>query len=235
MAQAFLSDIELYYSTNVAEEKGIVILDGNEFKHCVKVMRNAAGNTISVTDGKGVIYECVISELNRNSAICKIEKKRFYGNEMKGITFVVPRMKKNDRFEFALEKCVELGIIDFIVYQADKSIAKGDKTERWRKTLLSAMKQSLRAYLPTIKYLDSLDKLDIGEGDTILFFHQHGEQFNTDVISQSGRIFFLFGPEGGFSEREISLFENSKTIRLTENRLRSETAIIAAAVKISIK
>ena len=75
---------------------------------------------------------------------------------MKNIFFCIPKLKYSDRFEFALEKCTELGITNFIIFDSERSIHKSDKKERWEKIVLSAMKQSLRSYLPNITVINSL-------------------------------------------------------------------------------
>jgi len=234
LEQVFLSDIELYYSNNIVEEESKVFLEGDEFRHCSRVMRNSIGDSIHITDGNGKIFRCRIISSGNDKFITEIEHTYKYENRFEKTTFVLPRMKNSHRFETALEKCVELGVTNFIIFQADRSIAKGEKLRRWKKIALSAMKQSLNSFKPKLLFIDKLDKLKIEKGSIPVFFQQYGLSFNSikNISDENNRFYFIFGPEGGLMERETSLFNNSMRLKLADNRLRSETAIIAAAVKL---
>jgi len=234
LEQVFLSNIELYYSSSVSEKEGRVILEGDEFRHSSRVMRNSVGDSIHITDGGGKIFRCLIRSSDDDKFITEIEHTYQYVNRFEQITFVLPRMKNSDRFETALEKCVELGITNFIVFQADRSIAKGGKLQRWNKIALSAMKQSLNSFKPELLFIDKLDKLKLEKDSIPIFLQQFGLSFKSlgKISNRKIRYYFIFGPEGGLTEREISLFDNSLRLKLADNRLRSETAIITAAVKL---
>lgn len=226
----------MYFSENIRESEKLLSLTNEEAKHCSQVMRNKTGDEIAVTDGKGKIFLTKIIKTEKREVTCQITNTFRYENPGEKIIFVIPRLRNSDRMEFALEKCTELGITNFIVYQADKSIGKGDKSERWNKILLSAMKQSLRAYKPSLRYIKNLSGLELEEEDIVLFADQSAEQgIEGTALSIKGKNFFIFGPEGGFSERESQMFENCLKYRLTGNRLRSETAIMATAAQIGIK
>ncbi len=146
----YLSNIELYYSSQIKNKNEIIINEAEDFKHIVKVMRHSIDDEVYVTNGEGKIFKSKISEINKNSLTAIIEDTMEYENKFSNITFCIPKLKSPDRFEFALEKCVELGITNFIVFDSERTVAKGNKIERWNKILISAMKQSLRSYLPKI-------------------------------------------------------------------------------------
>jgi 16S rRNA (uracil1498-N3)-methyltransferase len=231
------SDIELYFSNPNSVKGNSLLLEGDESKHAVKVMRHNPGDKIYATDGKGKIYRGLIQSIDEKIVEIDIFEKFEYPDNFQNIYFCLARTKSRDRFEFALEKSIELGITNFIIFQSDRTIAKGEKLERWNKISLSAMKQSLRSYLPNLRYVNSTDKLFNIDSDKVLF-DQKSKLTLSDFISNNNlneiaqgdkKALFIFGPEGGFSDREEDMFSNSIKLRLTENRLRSETAVVTAA------
>jgi len=232
-----LSNTELYYSQNLIDDYRITIL-GDEAHHIREVMRHEINDNIFVTDGNGGIYNCLIELKSNKKIVCKVLNKYFKENCFSNITFCLPRLKNNDRFEFALEKSIELGITNFIVFESTRTIAKGEKLGRWNKIAISAMKQSLRAWLPRISFEKNLSSI-IKYDSKKIFFDQNAMQTLSEFIHKSSsallteKHLFLFGPEGGFDEDEFKIAKNELRIRLTENRLRSETAITTVAAIIS--
>ncbi len=225
----YLSDIELYFCKTKNFEKNFFVLEGEEFKHCTKVMRNKVGYKIFATDGVGNIYEASIEEIDKDSLTAKILNVRTYHNNSENITFCIPNLKNPERSKFALEKCTELGITDFIIFNSSRTINKNVNIERLNKIVLAALKQSLRAHLPKIQFKDHLNDIN-KTNKKIIVFDQHGQ---TDLISfsfsENEEYMFVFGPEGGLTIDEKDLLNPTATLKLSDNRLRSETAIIKAA------
>ncbi len=235
MEAGLLSDIDLYFSPYKTNDK-IKIVD-EEAHHIIDVMRHRTGDELFITNGKGFIYRTIIEEIFSKEVICKVKEVKQYTNHFMNITFCIPRLKAQDRFEFALEKCVELGITNFIVFESLRTVAKGEKLERWQKILLSAMKQSLRAWLPQISYMENFNMLNNLTGQKIIL-DQNSDQTLFDFLSSiqhpvSSSWYFIFGSEGGLSEKEINDIAGSIKVRLSKNRLRSETAITYAGTIIN--
>ncbi|MGK9475976.1 RsmE family RNA methyltransferase [Melioribacter sp. OK-6-Me] len=230
MKDSYLTDVELYYS-EIVETDNSLILTSDESHHLINVMRHKIGDEIFVTDGNGNIYLTTISNISKREVSVDIKQKYSYPNILKNITFCIPRLRNSERFEFALEKSIELGITNFIIFESERTVARGEKLTRWNKIALAAMKQSLRCWKPIINYFESLNEIIIhGE---IVVFDQKGniplEDFINNNFDLNRNYSFVFGPEGGFEKREIDRLGNTIILRLTENRLRSETAIISAA------
>lgn len=207
--------------------KDIIALSDDEFKHCCKVMRNAAGDIIHITDGEGNIYKSEIDKIEKNSLHGKISKTISYKNELKNIFFCIPKLKNPVRLKNALEKCVELGITNFIIFESKRTIGRIKNIERFNRILLSAMKQSLHAFLPIVEVAPL--KLIINKPGIKILFDQGSENqfsFNNDL---SDTYYFLFGPEGGFESEEIEMIDSSNRFVLSNYRLRSETAVIKCA------
>ena len=223
-----LSNIELYYSTQKRNSGNEIILEEEEFRHAVQVMRNSVGETIYITNGKGSIFRCEIISIENNSLLAKVLDEIKKENKFANICFCIPRLKNPERLKFSIEKCVELGVTNFILFNSERTISKFSKIERWKKIALSAIKQSLHAYLPQIKIVSSLDEISELTGEKILLDQNAKHKF---IFSnrRDKNYYFIFGPEGGLSEKEINLFEEAKIFSLGEYRLRSETAIIKCA------
>jgi 16S rRNA (uracil1498-N3)-methyltransferase len=224
------SNIELYYSPLVNSGDNVIELTGDEFHHAIKVMRNREGGEIHITNGNGIIFICTIAEIFKDYLKTNIKKQIKFENRFSNITFCLPVLKNPDRFKFALEKCTELGITNFILFNSSRSIVKIKNVDKWDKTILSAMKQSLRAYLPVITNIDNVKDLLNFDGEKIIFDQNTNEQFEYSLIKNK-KYFFIFGPEGGFSNEELSLFNT--VYKLADNRLRTETAIIKCVSIIS--
>ena len=225
----YLSDIELYHCNTIVREENYFLLEEDEFRHCTVVMRNKEGQKIIATDGLGNLFEASIEEIQKDHLKAKILNVKNYVNKFDHITFCIPNLKNPERLKFALEKCTELGLTDFIIFNSSRTIAKNVKLERLNKIVLSALKQSLRTYLPKIHFIDQLNNINKGEKKFILFDQKADTYLNNFSLNRNENYAFIFGPEGGFTNEEISLLNPSKILKLSENRLRSETAIIKAA------
>ncbi len=225
----YLSNIELYFTEPGNIDDNMLIVTGDDFKHIVKVMRHQPGDEIYVTSGEGKIYRCVINSIQKDLINCSIIQSISYKNGFSNITSCLPKLKSQDRFEFALEKCVEMGITNFIVFESKRTIARGNKIERWEKIALAAMKQSLRSFLPEIRTAKNLGEILNMQGEKLVLEQNSANDISGIELSGEKKYFFIFGPEGGLTENEIQRFPESNRFKLASNRLRSETAIIKCA------
>jgi 16S rRNA (uracil1498-N3)-methyltransferase len=224
-----LSNIELYYALPENTAEGAVKIVDEECYHIVKVMRHSAGDELYVTNGKGNIFRTEITHAEKEFVTAHILETYTYADKNENKIFCIPRLKSPERFEFALEKSVELGITNFIVFESKRTIAKGAKLERWNKILLSAMKQSLRSFLPNVSFAKSVKDILMMEGEKIVFEQNSKNNLADFVFRPDKKYYFIFGPEGGLDESELSLFTEDNFFEINEHRLRSETAVIKAA------
>jgi len=227
-----LSNIELYYTPKELIAEDQLILKGDEFHHSVNVMRNSVGDKIFITNGTGSIFTSKIVSINKKQLSASIVETKVLENKASNIWFCIPVLKNPDRLKFAFEKCVELGITNFILLTSKHTISKKLNPEKFQKTTLAAMKQSLRAFLPQIT---SASFEDIVEVDGVkMIFDQNATLEFDGKISLNKPSYFLFGPEGGFDRNEIEIVEHEKQFSLSTNRLRSETAILKCASLIKL-
>jgi 16S rRNA (uracil1498-N3)-methyltransferase len=223
--------LNLFYQPLIRE--GVLYLDEDESRHCVKVLRKNAGDPILITDGKGFFYEAVISK--PDSRQCKFEIQQQRQEPPKGFTvhIALSPTKNTDRTEWFVEKSVELGIDRISLIDCKNSERSFIKTDRLKKVAVSALKQSLKATLPEITEIIRFDKfvttcrddhkfIAIVDPSNPIHLKEAAPAKTTSVV--------LIGPEGDFTSDELAaaLSNGFLKVSLGHSRLRTETAGIAA-------
>lgn len=209
------------------------ILSENESKHCVNVLRHKTGDTITVSDGKGHYYTCTIINAHHKRCELKlVEKKHFKAPDFKLHLAVVPT-KSIDRFEWLIEKAMELGITELTPLLSHHSERKKIRTDRIERVVVAAMKQSLKAYMPIINELTPFDKfLKQNKCDDNFIAHCYDtDKKPLKIAYQAGQDCTLcIGPEGDFSEKEVydATQLGYHPVSLGTSRLRTETAGVVA-------
>lgn len=231
--EQYLSNIELYYTLpqNISKKK--IIVEGEEYYHITKVMRHSVNDRLYVTDGEGKIYSCHINKISKNNIELEVENILCYKNRFRNICFCIPKLKSNDRLEFALEKCTELGVTNFIIFDSERTISKANKIDRWEKIIISAMKQSLNSFLPALEVHNFNDIINL-PGIKIGFEQSSVNELVNFDLDADKKYFFIFGPEGGLSGQELNLFKKENVFKISDNRLRTETAAITTASLINL-
>ena len=140
--------MELFYIPNVTGDH--VVLENEQYKHAIKAMRKRQGDTIQFTDGEGVIYDGTIQEIERRSATVHIQHRQEAVPPEYQVTICVSLTKNIKRIEWALEKIAEMGISRITPLICNRSERTTFNRDRLTKILVSAMKQSQQAFLPTL-------------------------------------------------------------------------------------
>ncbi len=224
--------MQLFYSNTI--HNGCITLNDEEKNHCTKVLRKTVGDVVHIIDGAGNLYETRIMAISKHDCVCAIEivTPQFGAHNYK-LSMCVAPTKNSDRFEFFVEKAVEFGIDEIIPIRTDNSERKILKPERIEKIILSAMKQSYKAYKPQLYELTDFSELlknPVNGIACIAHCYDGEKQKLPEILQANSRICIAIGPEGDFSEREVkqAIDNHWKAITLGESRLRTETAAIAA-------
>jgi 16S rRNA (uracil1498-N3)-methyltransferase len=211
-----------------------VSFDKEESRHISKVLRKVEGDTINLTNGKGFFFEAKLTNTNPkkcNAVIVSAEKQTPLPYHLH---LAVAPTKLNDRYEWFLEKATEIGVTEITPIICDHSERKVINQERYNKIIQSAMKQSLKAYLPklndAISFKNFLAKEHSEEIKCIAHCEGSDKQLLKQVIRKDASTLILIGPEGDFSINEIktALSLQIEPISLGNSRLRTETAAIVA-------
>lgn len=213
--------------------EGVLHLDAEESRHCVKVLRNKTGDTIRVTDGKGFFYTVVITSPGMNR--CSFEIRETIAEEKRNyrIHIAISPTKNADRIEWFVEKAVEFGIDEITLIDCEHTERSYLKTERLEKVAISAMKQSLKASIPLIRGLQKLPVV-VSESTSSSKFIAYVDPTNPGHLKDRARAasdyLVLIGPEGDFSthELDLALAHGFEKVSLGRSRLRTETAGLAA-------
>jgi len=205
-----------------------IVLTDQEAQHASKVLRKGAGETIYVTDGAGTRYECKIVSTGKRELRASIVETRKFRKPDHRVELCMGLIRKRDRLEFAAEKATELGVSKISLFRADHTEPFKVRKDRVEAAVLSAMKQSLRVFLPEVSVYDSLDELmDQNLEQTLILQADAGGQRDTNLVySDLTKIMMIVGPEGGLSAREADLLikKGTRMISLGDFRLRAETA-----------
>lgn len=216
-------------------------LTGQEARHASKVLRYGEGDQIMVVDGKGNRFTGIIARITGQTVAVDIKKREKENMPEPAIILGMGIIKKRDRFEFAVEKAVELGVQEIALFRGEHSVKENVRIDRLSSIVQAAMKQSLRASLPGINIFDSLEELiSAFPGSEIIAAHKKGEPADTTEPvmpnTEKGGLILLVGPEGGFSDEEFRFLKDrgSKLVALGPARLRTETAAVVLTARYSL-
>jgi 16S rRNA (uracil1498-N3)-methyltransferase len=224
--------MQLFYVPNISGAE--VTLVETESKHAIRVLRLNIGSQVQIIDGKGGLYEAEITDANPKKCRLAIVKSTLnFGKKNFHLHIAIAPTKNNDRFEWFLEKATEIGIDEITPLLTSHSERKTINPERFEKILVSAMKQSLKAYLPKLNNLVSFKELVTGntaEDRFIAYCDDIQKTHLKDLVVKGKDTLILIGPEGDFSPEEVQMAMKNgfKVVTLGESRLRTETAGIVA-------
>lgn len=213
-------------------------LSEEESRHCIKVLRLEAGDEVYLIDGGGGFFRAVITSPHpKHTLLNIIESHTEYGKRNHYLHIAIAPTKNIERYEWFLEKATEIGIDEITPLICERSERKEVKTERLKKVITSAVKQSLKAYHPVIneaaRYKDFILN---SEGQKFIAHCMDGEKTSlAEVIAARGRYTILIGPEGDFSHNEAdsALKAGYIPITLGNSRLRTETAGLEACFEVN--
>ena len=223
--------MQIFYTPDIAALE--YTFSEDESKHAIRVLRMNLGDEVHLVDGKGNLFEAVISDAHPKR--CKVLVKNVINNYEKRnyhLHMAISPLKNPDRFEWFLEKATEIGIDEITPLLSERSERKSLNPDRANRIMESAMKQSVKAYHPVLHPLTKISELLKKAGDEVkLIACCEGERkLIRDCYKPGQQVLILIGPEGDFTEDEIVMAKTNGFVPVTmgESRLRTETAGITA-------
>ncbi|WP_341225197.1 16S rRNA (uracil(1498)-N(3))-methyltransferase [uncultured Arcticibacterium sp.] len=228
--------MQLFYKANFEDD---TVLDEIDSKHCIRVLRKKVGDEIMVTDGIGNMFTCQVTEANQKKTKLHIlATQRDFERPKRRIKVVIAPTKNIDRMEYFVEKAVEIGISEISFILTKNSERKHLKLDRLNRIAVSAMKQSLKAYLPHLTDLvtlkEYLGKVETKEQKFVAHLNENSTDLTTKTIGES--VCIMVGPEGDFAPPEIEMAEAAgfKMVSMGHSRLRTETAGLVAVTLLNM-
>jgi 16S rRNA (uracil1498-N3)-methyltransferase len=232
--------MQLFYTTDI--RGNIAYFDETESRHLTQVLRRKVGDTVQFTDGQGQLFSGEIIEVGkRNCAVMIQETKTNFEARPFRLHIAIAPTKNMDRLEWFLEKATEIGIDEITPLICKRSERTVVKTERLKGVLASAMKQSLKAYLPIINEATDFSqfmkqKFAENEQKFIAYCNDADRHPLSIKYEKSKNCVILIGPEGDFTEAEVAMAFKKEFVGVSmgNSRLRTETAGVVACHTVNL-
>jgi 16S rRNA (uracil1498-N3)-methyltransferase len=226
-----------FYVPQPRIENGILRIEGDEVKHIRRVLRLKAGDEMIVFDGLGKEYEGTIAEEGPSSVVIRIQNIFSSKNESHLEVTLAQSLLKGEKMDYLIQKATELGVKEIVPFFSSRSVPLLEKSgrlkrhHRWERIAIEASKQCGRGVVPKIEPLqDYSEMLRAASPDSLrlILWEREGVRLK-EVLGKSIKkreIFFIIGPEGGFSQEEIGVAKKAGFLPVTLGRriLRAETA-----------
>ncbi|WP_086427661.1 16S rRNA (uracil(1498)-N(3))-methyltransferase [Staphylococcus cornubiensis] len=239
-----------FLNENAEQHQRFFITDSNDIHHIKSVMRQIVGDELIINFIDAQTYRCKIIAIEPQQITVETVEQLDIQTELPFNITICSGLIKGDKYEWLLQKATELGATSFVTTQMDRSVVKlneqkaAKKVDRWQKIVKEAAEQSYRQVIPQVKFVSNLHEIYdmISQYDCVLMAYEAAAKENERAlfkqqlrqVNRGSHVLLLFGPEGGFSDDEIALFENvAKSVGLGPRILRAETAPLYALSAIS--
>ena len=238
-----MKEVRFFYVPNASS---VNELPEEEAQHAVRVLRMEMGDEMMLMDGEGIFYRAIVTEATKKRCLYRIEETLPQERQWQPHLHLAMAPTKNmDRTEWFAEKATEIGFDELTFLRCRWSERTVIKTERVEKILVSAMKQSHKAWKPILNemvdfkaFLQEIKERENRNGKVMQKFICHcyeeeglGEKVALKDVLKSGEdVLVMVGPEGDFSIDEVKMAEANgfQSVSLGKSRLRTETAALVA-------
>jgi 16S rRNA (uracil1498-N3)-methyltransferase len=202
---------------------------GEEHRH-LAVARVEVDELIEIFDGRGNVWTAVVESASKRETVARIKELRKAERDALELILGLALIRIA-AFELALEKAVEVGVTRIAPFTADRSnVVHGDRQDRWSRILVEAAKQSKHYYVPTLDRAATFEEvLSLPASSKIMFAERGGGPLKSALARSP--VLYLIGPEGGWTDRELSAARDSGFHHVTLGAavLKAETAAIVGA------
>ena len=215
-------------------------LEKQESQHCINVLRLKEGDRIILVDGKGGYYKAKIKIPDPHKCTIEIiSSKHEVGKKNFRLHIAIAPTKNISRFEWFLEKVTEIGIDEITPLLCNRSERKTIRNERLDKVIVSAMKQSVKAYKPKLNRIINFSEFISIKHSSTKFIAWCDKKSNPELkelATKGDNTLILIGPEGDFSPEETgqAIKNGFHLIQLGTSKLRTETAGIVACHTVNL-
>jgi len=228
--------LPFFYIVDYDPSQKEIVLDEDNSRHVVQVLRMKEGEKLNLTDGKGHLIAAEITDDHKKHCSVKVIDSRFTPHVSQKITIAISLLKNTNRLEWFLEKATEIGVNEIIPLICERTEKQKFRYDRMKGICISAMLQSQQVWLPGLHEPTEFGKLEswkVADGLNLIAHCTDSKKQELSHLqnSNSSNRLIAIGPEGDFSitEIELALQNNFTPVSLGETRLRTETAGIVAA------
>lgn len=231
--------MELLVDTSFSASEGV--LSEEESRHCISVMRHRVGDEVNVSNGQGILFRCTIEKANSKECLLNVVEQIEQPRPAHHLHMAVAPTKNIDRFEWFVEKAVEMGVGEITPIICQHSERTHLRLDRLYRLVVAACKQSLKFYLPQINEpctaTDLISNATEEQRYILHCVHNAPKEHLFNMVSKGMSSLVLIGPEGDFSQQEIeqARLHNFAEPTLGDERLRTETAAMMACHVVNLK
>lgn len=222
-----------FYHADLSEQSDVVELSPSEHAHAMQSRRLGVDTEINLINGQGLRAHAVITQMSKRKSCAHIKSVTFVDKPKVSLSMAVA-MPKGDRQKWLVDALTQLGVTTLIPMTTDFSIAqiKESQLDKLRRISLEACKQSQNPW--ALEVSESRSFADVLAFDAQMFYtNLDGLSWldEKQTLATEPQALVFVGPEGGFSETELSALEGKEALAITlgEHILRTELAAIAAA------
>ena len=224
-----MSNIRLFFSNALSPEM-TDSLDKSQSHYLVKVMRIKESEVFSIFNQNGE-WEAKVLKISKGIVEFKTVKQLRKKESSKELWLAFSPIKSNYQ-NFMIQKATELGVTKFLPIIFDRTVVRKINNERLEKIVIEASEQSNRLNVPEIEKAQNLKNFLNSNSMDLIFTDLNSDNKKIDKSKLTDKpICIIIGPEGDFSEAErdeILSFKGVQSLKINENILRSETAVISA-------
>ena len=224
-----MSNIRLFFSNTLSAD-ATDRLDKSQSHYLAKVMRIKENEVFSIFNQNGE-WEAKVLKISKGIVEFKTVKQLRNKESSKELWLAFSPIKSNYQ-NFMIQKATELGVTKFLPIIFDRTVVRKINNERLEKIVIEASEQSNRLNVPEIKKPQNLKNFLNSNSMDLIFTDLNSDNKKIDKSKLTNKpICIIIGPEGDFSEterEEILSFKSVQSIKINENILRSETAVITA-------
>jgi 16S rRNA (uracil1498-N3)-methyltransferase len=238
--------LPFFYISSYSVGQQEIVLDEDNSRHVIQVLRMKTGDPLQLTDGKGSLLTASILDNHKKKCTVKILSAETLPPKSQKVSIALSPLKNASRFEWFLEKATEIGVSEIIPLLCERTERQHTRQDRLQHILISALLQSQQTWLPALSEPTPFSQwLNTAHYTHRLIAHCLEEPRPTEDLAawrrrsqtaSAATSLILIGPEGDFSPTEVTSALNQGFVPVTlgENRLRSETAGVVAATLLCI-
>lgn len=228
----------------VPDAEKLTELPAEEANHAIKVLRLKEGDELMLMDGKGSFYRAEVTLVSNHHCMYRIVERQPQQPQWEGrVHLAIAPTKMNDRIEWMAEKATEVGIDELSFLNCQFSERRNLKTERIKKIVVAAVKQSHKAWMPIVNELEPFRQFISRQSSGHRYIaHCYNEVPRVNLFDELCRLdasedaLVLVGPEGDFSIDEVryAVSQGFVSVDLGKSRLRTETAGLSAVMMMQL-